>query len=506
MFERRINAQELIERLNADYYGPDYLTNQAKLDAISSEPLSSYYKSTGIGHTAAIYPHYTTDTDQSVPFLSGKSIKSGSLDTTDCERIKLSSHLDDLRNSTLKPGDLLVIRKGDPGNSAVVPENQGGCNCSSEVIYFKGLLGLDAYFLSSFLNSNHGRLAFRRLQRGTMIPGVSLLDVPGFQVPKPATDVRSYIGDKARQAERLRASAMASYTIASESLLIAIGGFDESESRFERISPDLLGNRLDQNHYRKKLLACTKQLLIGEHVFLGDKDYFTTIQDGDHGNPVYGTGPFYLRTSEMRSGVMDPQQLVSIDATYARGVSSSCFAIPQDIVFSIVGTLGLTSVVTDDCAGLMSRGIAKTRSMRLPTFYVKAFFRSPFFQAQLERHSVGSVQRGVYLSALGELIVPIIGEGQIAIVAESEELADALIRSSRKLVIAAKLLVEALIEGQISEFQLIAAQQALEARDDSLDRAILARLKTDGLDGTGEPLFPDLDQLYHLLGRAQAEA
>jgi hypothetical protein len=69
----------------------------------------------------------------------------------------------------------------------------------------------------------------------------------------------------------------------------------------------------------------------------------------------------------------------------------------------------------------------------------------------------------------------------------------------------AKVLVEALIEVQLTESHLINAQQALDADDDRHDRAILARLKTDGLDGAGEALFPNLDQLYDLLERAQRE-
>jgi len=77
---------------------------------------------------------------------------------------------------------------------------------------------------------------------------------------------------------------------------------------------------------------------------------------------------------------------------------------------------------------------------------------------------------------------------------------------ANSLAVSAKLLVESLIDNQLTESQLIAAQQALEAGDDTLDRAILARLKTDGIDGSDEPLFPDLDQLYDLLSRATREA
>ena len=71
---------------------------------------------------------------------------------------------------------------------------------------------------------------------------------------------------------------------------------------------------------------------------------------------------------------------------------------------------------------------------------------------------------------------------------------------SVKLTTAAKLLVEALIEGQVAEADLIAAQKALEAEDRTADREILSRLTRKGMDVAGEPpLFPDLDGLYNAL-------
>ena len=68
---------------------------------------------------------------------------------------------------------------------------------------------------------------------------------------------------------------------------------------------------------------------------------------------------------------------------------------------------------------------------------------------------------------------------------------------------AAKQLVESLIDGVLAEQQLIVSQKALESDDNSLDREILGRLTTKGLDGDGEPLFVDLDQLYDLLAQCQ---
>ncbi len=75
----------------------------------------------------------------------------------------------------------------------------------------------------------------------------------------------------------------------------------------------------------------------------------------------------------------------------------------------------------------------------------------------------------------------------------------------QRLTNAAKLLVEALIEGQLTEAELIVAEQALQVGNDQLDRCIFNRLKIDGVDGQGAALFGDLDELYRLLAQANGD-
>lgn len=79
---------------------------------------------------------------------------------------------------------------------------------------------------------------------------------------------------------------------------------------------------------------------------------------------------------------------------------------------------------------------------------------------------------------------------------------------AKKLTASAKTLVESLIEGQLTEQQLIQAQQALEDGDNSFDQAILSKLSAEGYAIEGAtPLFSDVDELYSLLEEAaQAEA
>ena len=68
------------------------------------------------------------------------------------------------------------------------------------------------------------------------------------------------------------------------------------------------------------------------------------------------------------------------------------------------------------------------------------------------------------------------------------------------LTTAAKYLVEALIEGKITETELENAQTALQKGDIEPDKAILAKLTRKGYDIANEPpLFPDLDALYQAI-------
>src|SRR5690606_8083441 len=73
-----------------------------------------------------------------------------------------------------------------------------------------------------------------------------------------------------------------------------------------------------------------------------------------------------------------------------------------------------------------------------------------------------------------------------------------------KLTHVAKKIVEGLIEGTITEGNLVQAQNALEQGDTSLDRAILSQMTEAGYAVAGsKPLFTDLDKFYDMLEQAK---
>lgn len=132
--------------------------------------------------------------------------------------------------------------------------------------------------------------------------------------------------------------------------------------------------------------------------------------------------------------------------------------------------------------------------------YLWGFFRSDAATEQLMRWNTGAAYPAIDDDVPLRVLTP------KAAIEEMERLGDEWMRIpvlhayARSLVSAARLLVEALIERKVSEAELITASKNPDA-----DRALLSRLRSDGLDGAGEPLFPDLDALAQLLTEASSQ-
>ncbi|MFJ3768197.1 hypothetical protein ACIPQJ_17650 [Streptomyces sp. NPDC090082] len=71
--------------------------------------------------------------EKGVPFLRSQNVKPGRIDLSSLKYIDEEFH-DQLRKSQLNAGDLVIVRTGEPGVAAVIPEDLGAVNCSDLVI------------------------------------------------------------------------------------------------------------------------------------------------------------------------------------------------------------------------------------------------------------------------------------------------------------------------------------------------------------------------------------
>lgn len=501
----RTNSSILVERLDPNFYQPSLVENDKLIKSKGWVELQSLYEASGIGNTSAVERYYSEAAD-SIPYISGKVIKSFNIDLDECQRISLDSHKNELTKSALKPTDVLVIRKGDMGNACVVPSEVNEANCSSEVIYLKMKASSDPYYLVSYLNCDQGQKAFKRLGRGTIIPGVSLLDVPRLPIPKVSEFVQKYIGDKVRQAEQLRAWAKLLRTSVDAHLNSLNLPINEPPALLNRVSAQTMEDRLDPRPYRTHYLCLVREIEKLPH------DSISTLVELASGCPVSSND--FLENSGIplvRIRNIGFDDFIGLDTGVSQDVyqdATKYQAKDKMIVVGMDGIFRSQFFISDELPMLVNQRVAMLSPQNIRGELLTHWLNRPEGQMQLNQWAVKTTVEHTSLSDIGRVLIPRLDKSL------ENKLADYLLnarlayRYAKFLTQVAKTLVEALIEGQLTEQQLIQAQQALEDGDNSLDQAILSKLSAEGYAIEGAtPLFSDVDELYSLLEEAaQAEA
>ena len=130
-----------------------------------------------------INPSTYFDKAGTVPLLVGSNVSENSIDSTTANRITKSSN-EILSASRLAAGDLVTVRVGEPGVTAVVPLELDGCNCASMMIVRKHS-SFDSQWLCCEMNSRHGRGQVEHVQYGTAQKQFNISDAVDFCYPVP---------------------------------------------------------------------------------------------------------------------------------------------------------------------------------------------------------------------------------------------------------------------------------------------------------------------------------
>lgn len=114
-----------------------------------------------VGHVGKMLSFYR---ENGVPFLRSLNVKPFFLDLKDLRYIDSNFHRS-LSKSTLRPGDVVVVRTGAPGQCCVIPESLPVANCSDLVIIRPGEQ-LKAEFAQIVINSATAQEFIRSEQVG----------------------------------------------------------------------------------------------------------------------------------------------------------------------------------------------------------------------------------------------------------------------------------------------------------------------------------------------------
>lgn len=101
-----------------------------------------------VGHVGSMASEYVKE---GIPFLRSQNVEAGYLDLSNVKFVSSTFHAR-LSKSSLRPGDVVIVRTGKPGATAIIPESLPISNCSDLVIVRPGP-NLDSRFLAYYINS-----------------------------------------------------------------------------------------------------------------------------------------------------------------------------------------------------------------------------------------------------------------------------------------------------------------------------------------------------------------
>lgn len=418
-----------------------------------------------------------------------------------------SSTKDQIQKQKLAYGDIVITRSG----SGTI--GRASIYCYSEEAYTNDHLFVvrpdkaDSHYICSFLNSFHGqRLLEAGVSGSTGQLNLSNEHIKSIPLFRPEDKAQKYIGDKVRQAEQLRALAKLLRTSVDAHLNSLNLPINEPPALLNRVSAQTMEDRLDPRPYRTHYLCLVREIEKLPH------DSISTLVELASGCPVSSND--FLENSGIplvRIRNIGFDDFIGLDTGVSQDVyqdATKYQAKDKMIVVGMDGIFRSQFFTSDELPMLVNQRVAMLSPQNIRGELLTHWLNRPEGQMQLNQWAVKTTVEHTSLSDIGRVLIPRLDKSL------ENKLADYLLnarlayRYAKFLTQVAKTLVEALIEGQLTEQQLIQAQQALEDGDNSFDQAILSKLSAEGYAIEGAtPLFSDVDELYSLLEEAaQAEA
>jgi type I restriction enzyme, S subunit len=142
------------------------------------------------GFVGTATPYYTSD---GIPYLQGKNIKDGQIDSTGLIRISNEFHQKQ-RKSQLKINDILMVQSGHVGECAVVSKDFVGSNCHALIVMSPAKDTVSVFFVYYF-HSEVGISKIDRIKTGNTIAHILTSDLKAFMVHVPSLLEQQKIAD-----------------------------------------------------------------------------------------------------------------------------------------------------------------------------------------------------------------------------------------------------------------------------------------------------------------------
>ena len=442
-----VSALGPAQRIEAEYYRPQYLEVASRLEAANSIPLRRCLAYLTDG--THITPKYVT---QGIPFLSSSDIDPFIISPVIEKFISKSEHAR-LRHCQPEAGDILMSKSGRIGSCAVVPASvkKGDWNIYEGVALLR-VVGVDPDYVVAFLNSKYGHSQVRRELKGVAQPHLHLEDIRRIKLFIPVMHGTSLVSALVREGVELARRSHILYLEAQQLLEteLRLNGltFQKPVGYTSRFSDVESSRRSDAQHFQPRF----KQLV--EHVLTFPSAQVRNIR-------IYnrrGLQPSYVENGSV--DVVNSQHLgpKHIDYEGLQKTSATAFAAapeahiqPDDVLIYTTGAyIGRTNAYLSGAAAMASNHVNILRlKPGIDAAYMALVFQSVVGQFQTQRHARDSAQAELYPNDIDRFVVPLLD------VAKQKTIGDLVRESlmkqheSRKLLERAKNRAEQLVEDAV---------------------------------------------------------
>ena len=130
--------------------------------------------------------------DEGLPFLYGGEVKEGFIEVDKARKISLEDSKKN-RKTMLETGDIVTMRVGYPGLTAVVPPECAGGNCASVMLVKRGKY--DSHWLCAVMNSRLVRQQVEVVQYGAAQKQFNIADAIEFWMFEPPREEQTMIAE-----------------------------------------------------------------------------------------------------------------------------------------------------------------------------------------------------------------------------------------------------------------------------------------------------------------------
>jgi type I restriction enzyme S subunit len=341
-----------------------------------------------VGHVGPMASEYV---ERGIPFLRSQNVEPLKINGADLKFITDEFH-GRLKKSSLKPGDVVIVRTGKPGACAVIPSTLPVANCSDLVIVRCGP-DLDPRFLAYYVNSAASHHVNSHLvgavQQHFNVGSARTLVVrlPDLSEQRTITHILGTLDEKIelnhRMSETLEAMARAlfkSWFVDFDPVRAKAQGRD---SGLPKAIAELFSRRFVESELGEIPEGWTVSTVETLSIRVGMGPFGSNIKVStfvERGVPVISGQ--HLNDTMLEDGTYN-----FITTEHAESLSSSN-VVPGDIVFTHAGNIGQVSYIPD--RSRYDRYVLSQRQffLRCDLTKVSPIFMTYFFRSALGQHKL----------------------------------------------------------------------------------------------------------------------